>query len=90
MADFCTSIQALSKEIVQCECSLIERDAIYQQTVDMSLHRPVGTKFILGGLKGEASEASKNGGPGAGPRENFLRPRPLDRWKTPHFWKMCC
>ena len=34
--------------------------------------RPVGTKFILGGgLKREASEARKNGGPGPCPRENF-------------------
>ena len=33
--------------------------------------RPVGTYFILGGLKGGASEASKNEGPGACPWENF-------------------
>ena len=52
-------------------------------------YRPVGTKFILGELKRCASVASKNGGPGACPKENFLWPRPLDRWKTPHFWKIC-
>ena len=40
-----------------------------------------------GGLKLQASEASKNGGPGAYPRENFSGPRPLDRWKTLHFGK---
>ena len=32
-----------------------------------------------------ASEGSWNGGLGAYPRENFLRPRPVDRWKVP-----CC
>ena len=34
--------------------------------------KPVGTKLILGGgLERGASEASKNGGPGACPREKF-------------------
>ena len=36
-------------------------------------------KFILGGLKREASGASKTGGPGACPRENYSFPRPLFR-----------
>ncbi len=30
-------------------------------------------------IGGAASEASKNGDPGASPRETFLRPRHLDR-----------
>ncbi len=34
-------------------------------------------------IGGAASEASKNGDPGASPRETFLRPRPLDRRYTP-------
>ena len=42
-----------------------------------------------GGLNRGASEARKNGGPGACPREKFSRPRPLDRWKTPYIWKIC-
>ena len=33
--------------------------------------RPVETKFILGGLKGEGSEERKNGGSGACPRKIF-------------------
>ena len=41
------------------------------------------------GLNRGASEARKHGGPGACPRENFPWRRPLDRWKTLHFWKIC-
>ena len=37
-----------------------------------SLVKPIGTKFILGGgLKREASEARKNGSPGAHPGKIF-------------------
>ena len=37
---------------------------------------------------GAASEASWNGGPGACPLGKFLRPRPLDHWKTPLLYKL--
>ena len=40
-----------------------------------------------GGLKGGESEARKKEKMGV--RGNCSWPRPLDRWKTPHFWKMC-
>ena len=44
----------------------------YGAFIIVDKNRPVGTKLILGGgLKRGASEASKNGGPAACPRENF-------------------
>ena len=39
--------------------------------LDRIMVRPVGTKLILGELKRGASEARKDGGPEACPRENF-------------------
>ena len=47
-------------------------------------YRPVGTKLILGGC--ERSEPKW--GSGSLPKENFSRPRRLDRWKTPLFYKL--
>ena len=55
----------------------------------LCLPGPSERNSYWGGLKREASEASKDGGPGACPRENFSRQRPLDRWKTHYFWRMC-
>ena len=50
--------------------------------------RPVGTKFISGELKEEASEARKDGGPGACPRKIFQKITPLRSLENAPFLEM--
>ena len=66
------------KELIETETARMVYRSINEEApnyltalFDRLSDRPVGTNFILGGLKRGASEASENGGPGACPRKNF-------------------